>query len=120
MQNCGEGMAKQPLRFLPNALSGKWSIGLIVAMPLLFVIGISLADSLYKSVSAGDTILADISARPALALTMLTGMISGILSFVTGLVAIFRKKDRAILVYVSCTIGGLFVVFLVGDIVFPH
>ena len=94
-------------------------MGLIIAMPILFFIGSSLTDSLYQSVPAGGTILKDIIARPALALTMLAGMACGILAFITGLVAIIKQKERAILVYVSTIIGFLLILFLLAHI-FPH
>jgi len=113
-------MAKQHWRIMPITLLGKWSIGLIIAMPLLFVMGTSFTNSLYKLVPAGDTILADIATRPALALTMLAGMVSGILAFITGLLAIIKQKENAVLVYVSTVIGALFVLFLAGEILFPH
>jgi hypothetical protein len=45
--------------------------------------------------------------RPALALTMLAGMVTGISAFITGLLAIVRQKENAILVYISTTIGAL-------------
>ena len=99
---------------------GKWSIWLIIAMPILFFIGSSFRDSLYASVPSGETILADIATRPALALTMLAGMAAGIAAFITGILAIFKQSDRAILVYVSSLAGALLVVFLAGEILFPH
>lgn len=105
---------------MPITSLGKWSAGLIVAMPLLFVIGMSFTNSLYQSVPAGGTILADIAARPALALTMLAGMVAGISAFITGLLAIIRQKEHALLVYVSSSIGALLVLFLAGEILFPH
>ena len=74
----------------PHTQLGKWSIGLIIAMPILFVIGASLTNTLYASIPAGGSILQDIAARPALALTMLTGMAAGILACITGLVAILK------------------------------
>ena len=113
-------MEKQRLYLLPKTQFGKWSLGLIIAMPLLLMIGSSFTSSIYKSVPAGDTILADITARPALALTMLAGMLAGILSFVTGLLAIARYKERAVLVYFSSLIGALLVLFLIIEILFPH
>jgi hypothetical protein len=113
-------MTKRPWRIAPKTILGKWSIGLIVAMPILFTIGSSFTNSLYQSIPAGETILADIAARPALAFTMLAGMIAGISAFITGLLAIIRRKENALLVYVSTVIGGLFMVFLSGEIVFPH
>jgi hypothetical protein len=89
-------------------------------MPILFIIGSSLANSLYKSIPAGGTILADIAARPALALTMLTGMAAGMSAFIIGLIAIIRQKEKSLLVYVSTAIGALLTLFLAGEIVFPN
>jgi hypothetical protein len=113
-------MTKQPWRISPKTKLGKWSVGLIVAMPILFIIGASFTNSLYKIVPAGGTILADIAARPALALTMLAGMVSGISAFITGLLAIIRQKENALLVYVSTVSGALLILFLAGEIMYPH
>jgi hypothetical protein len=113
-------MTKQPLRITPKSTSGKWSVGLVIAMPLLFITGSFFTNSLYKSVPAGETILADITSRPALALTMLAGMAAGVSAFIIGLLAIIRQKDKAILVYVSTAIGALLLLFLAGEIMFPH
>ena len=113
-------MAKPPWTVTPTTTLGKWSVGLIIAMPILFVIGSSFTDSLYKAVPAGGTILADIAARPALALTMLAGMVAGILAFIVGLLAIVRQKENALLVYVSTVIGVLFMSYLTGEMVYPH
>jgi hypothetical protein len=113
-------MTKQPWRITPKTTFGRWSVGLIVAMPILFVIGLSFTNSIYKSVPAGGTILVDISARPALALTMLAGMVAGVSAFVAGLLAVVRHKEKALLVYVSTVIGALLTLFLVGEVAFPH
>lgn len=113
-------MTKQPWRITPKTILGKLSVGLIVAMPIAIIIGTSFTNSLYKSVPAGETILLDIAARPALALTMLAGMAAGISAFITGLLAIIRQKENALLIYVSTVIGALLLVFLAGEIIFPH
>jgi len=104
----------------PSTRLGWWSVGLIVAMPILFIIGTSLTNTLYESVPAGETILADIAKRPALALSMLAGMVAGISALITGLLAIIRRKENALLVYVSTVIGALLMLFLTGEIMFPH
>ncbi len=104
------------IKSMPKTTLGKWSLWLIIAMPVLFFVGSSLANSLYASTPSGNTILEDISRRPLLASTMLVGMASGILAFVTGMISIFQKKERALLVYLSTIIGLLFVLFLVGEI----
>lgn len=113
-------MTKQPWRITPKTILGKLSVGLIVAMPIAIIIGTSFTNSLYKSVPAGETILLDIAARPALALTMLAGMAAGISAFITGLLAIIRQKENALLIYVSTVIGALLLVFLASEIIFPH
>jgi hypothetical protein len=113
-------MRKQPLSLLPKTTLGRWSVWLIVAMILLFITGTSLTNSLYRSIPSGSTILEDISFRPALALSMLSGMIAGVSAFITGLLAIINKKDQALLVYISCLIGALLIVFLTLEILFPH
>ena len=106
--------------FIPKTKLGKWSVGLAAAMPVLFFIGMSFTTLLYESVPAGSTILKDIALRPALALTMLSGMVSGISAFVTGLIAIIRQKERAILVYGATLIGALLIIFLLGEFISPH
>jgi len=113
-------MTKQPWSISPRTILGKWSIGLIVVMPILFFIGTLFTNSLYKSIPAGGTILADIAMRPTLVLTMLAGMTAGISAFITGLLAIIRQKENALLVYISSTIGALLLVFLAAEILFPH
>lgn len=112
-------MTKQAWRILPRTTLGKWSIGLIVAMPILFIIGSSFTNTLYESVPAAGTLFAEIAARPALALTMLAGMAAGISAFITGLLAILRQKDHALLVYASIIIGALLILSLAGVILFP-
>lgn len=113
-------MTERSWRLAPSTTLGRWAVGLIVAMPILFVIGSSLTSSLYESVPAGQTILADIAARPALALAMLAGMGAGISAFVVGLLAIVKRRENALLVYVSTVIGGLLVLFLASEVAFPH
>jgi hypothetical protein len=115
-----DGMAERSWRILPKTKLGWWSIGLIAGMLLLFIIGTSLVDLLYDSIPAGDTILEDISARPALALSMLSGMAAGISAFITGLLAMVREKERALLVYLSSLIGALFIIYLAMELSFPH
>jgi hypothetical protein len=103
----------------PDTNLGRWSIGLIIAMPILFFIGTSFTNTLYASVPSGDSILQDIAARPALALTMLAGMATGILAFINGVVAIAVKKERSVFVYISMLIGMFLIIFLAGEFIFP-
>ena len=105
---------------LPKTKLGRWSLGLAVAMPVFLSIGMFVTTPLYESVPAGNTILEDIILRPALALTMLTGMVSGVSAFIVGLIAIIRRKERAVLVYVATSAGAFITIFLLGELIFPH
>lgn len=113
-------MTNQAWRMAPITTLGKWSVVLIIAMPLLFLVGSSFTNLLYNNVASGNTIIEDITARPALALTMLAGMAAGISAFITGLLAIFQKKERALLVYGASLIGALLILFLAGEFILPH
>ena len=113
-------MSERSWKFIPGTSLGRWSVGLITVMPILFVFGLALPQSVYESVPAGRTILADITARPLLALSMLAGMAAGISGFITGLLVLVKRKENALLVYVSTVIGGLLIVYLIGELAFPH
>jgi len=105
---------------MPKTKLGKWSVVLIPVMFLLFFIGFSLADSLYESVPAGDTIFKDIIGRPALAISMLVGFGAGIAALVIGLISIIKQKERALLVYLSTLVGAGLTLFLIAEFLFPH
>ena len=113
-------MSERSWRLMPGTILGRWTVGLIAVMPILFVFGFSFSRSLYESVTAGRTLLADIVSRPLLALTMLTGMTAGISGFITGLLAIVKLKENALLVYISTVLGGLLTLFLIAELAFPH
>jgi hypothetical protein len=99
-------------KLLPKTLLGKLSVISFILMPLLFYIATFILDSMYVSVSSGDTILEDIKVRPLLALTMLLANLLGILSFVFGIIAIKKLKEKSILVWVCTVLGGLLTIFL--------
>ena len=107
------------LGFIPKTTLGRWSVGLIVAIPIFFYIGMSFV-SFYESVPAGTTILRDIVVRPGIALPMLAGFVSGIAAFFIGIVGIIRKKDHSILIMLSTAIGFLVLLWCVAEILFPH
>jgi len=108
------------IEFLPKTKLGKWAVGLIIAMFLLFIIGRLFYLKVYESVPSGETILKDVVLRPGLALSMLSGFVSGIIAFIAGITAVIKKRERAILVFISTIIGALLILFLAGEIIFPH
>ncbi len=103
------------ISFLPKTRTGRWSVWLAAAMLGLIFIGPTLDATFYKSVTAGNTILEDLAIRPFLAIPMLLGILSGIMAFVTGLMAIIKHKERAIIVYISTLLGALLLLIVIGD-----
>ena len=104
---------------MPKTKLGRWSIGLILAMFILFIIGLSLPNILYEAAPASNTFLDDIVNRPLLALSMLAGVGAGISALITGLVALLKGKERAILVYGSTLVGGAVTLFVISMFLFP-
>jgi len=107
------------INFAPKSNLGKWSIGLIVVMPILFYIGISFV-SFYESVPAGKTKPHDIVARPGVALPMLSVFVSGIAAFFCGIIGITRKKDYSVSIFISTTVGFFVLLWILVEILFPH
>ena len=105
---------------MPKTKLGRWSIGLILAMFILFIIGLSLPNILYESAPSSNTFLDDIVNRPLLALSMLTGVSAAISALITGLVALLKGKERAILVYGSTLVGGAVTLFVISMFLFPN
>lgn len=92
---------------------GNISIFLIILIPILFTIANFLLNRFYTDIPSGDSIIEDISLRPGVSIPMLLGIFSGVLSFITGLMAIIKNKGVFILVYISTLIGGLMTLFAV-------
>jgi len=107
------------IKFLPKTILGKWSIALIVAMPIFFYVGMSFV-GFYESVSAGTTIPADIVIRPGVALPMLSGFVCGIAAFFTGMIGVAKKKDYSIFVFLSTAVGFFTLLWCLAEIIFPH
>ena len=98
---------------MPKTQSGKWSVKLIFGFFVFFGLfwlmikagqrgGMGFFDNLYLTIPA------------------LLAAFSGIGAFLTGIISIFKFKERAIVVFVSTLIGALITLFVAGEILFPH
>jgi len=105
---------------MPKTNYGKWSVGLIFAMFVLFVIISFLANTLNESAPTGDTIFAYSISRSALEISMPLAFSAGIAAFVNGLISIFNQKERGVLVYASTIIGAAFTFFYIIELLFPN
>ena len=101
------------VHFIPKTLLGKWSIGLAVASIVLFIsIQFFVASGLRDSYTFISGLLLTIPVP-------LAG-ISGISAFFTGIIGIIKSKERSVLVFLSTMIGFFVLLFLLGEVLFPH
>jgi len=101
------------VHFKPTTYLGKRAAWLIFAFAVsLASFGILVA----SGQRGGDTFFSN----PILTVPILFAATSGIAAFVTGLISIVRRKERAISVYVAVAFGLIVLVFVLGEIIFPH
>ena len=87
------GREEKPVSALPQTSSGKWSVGLAIALILFFVLMLVL-----NPFGPGF--------NPVLAVVfkiIFAGMTGAV--FVTGLISLIKRKERSILVFVSMALG---------------
>jgi ABC-type cobalamin transport system permease subunit len=84
--------------WFPESLIGKWSAGPSIA----FIILILLKETKFTDLSVSSV------------------AVVGLLGFITGIIAIFRKKERAISVLISIPIGLLIIFWIIGKMIYPH
>jgi len=100
---------------MPHSKEGRWSVIWALLMPGLFCLGSFLARGWYRGIPAGNSLKEDFLKRPLLVLTMLSGMLAGVLAFAIGLRAIVKQKERNLLVWLATFSGALLIFFLLGQ-----
>jgi hypothetical protein len=104
-------------RLLPKTTLGKWSIGMVIAAVLLFVIFmIEIAAGMRGGDSLDFTNLSDL--LPAIPI-LLAG-VSFVAAMVVGIVSILKSKERSALVILSTVISFLVFLFILGEFLSPH
>ncbi len=97
------------ITILPKTSLGWWSVWLLLACVLLFVIIVVLGA--FTGV-ADSPLVADISGP--------IGLLLGAGSFTLGLLSIIKSKERSILVFLALIIEVLFLVIIVGELLIPQ
>jgi hypothetical protein len=98
---------------LPKTRLGKCSLWFFLAFVILFITFQLLVVSGQRG---GETFKDNL----ILSVPILLAGISGISGFVTGLVGIIKSKERSILVFFSTIIGLFVLIFVIGELAFPH
>jgi hypothetical protein len=98
---------------LPKTSWGKWSVGLIAALILFFVLFLIFVISGQRG---DDTFFSNL----LLSIPILLAGACGIAAFVTGLIGVILSKERSILVFLAIFIGFDILVFAFGEFLAPH
>ena len=98
---------------MPKTKLGKWSVSLIGAFIVFLLIFYAIITTGQRG---GDTFFSNMY----LTIPFLLAAISGISSFICGLIAIIKQRERSVLVFISSFLGFLITLFLAAEIIFPH
>ena len=102
------------MKIIPKTSLGKWSVRLIVLFFLLLATGIFIIS---RQGPRTDETFFD---NPAASIPMLGAGASAIAAFFTGILSIWKYKERSILVFVATAIGLLVLWFVLGEVLYPH
>jgi hypothetical protein len=97
----------------PKTSPGKWSLYLIGGFFLCLAFLILMAASGQRG---GETF----SDNLMLAIPGLLAALCGIAAFCTAIIAIFKSKERSVLVFLAALIGLGILLFCLGEFLFPH
>lgn len=98
----------------PKSLLGKWSVGLAAVFALLLVLFAAFV--LLLVFTAALTGLGGVGSGPVGSIIGVAFGISGIGSFITGLISIIKSKERSILVFVAVVVGFFCLLFFLDKV----
>lgn len=99
--------------FLPKTKLGKLSVIFIIAFFLLLFLFQFLVASGQRG---GETFFSN----PILSVPILLAALFGISAFFAGIIGIVKNKEKAILVFLAAGLGFFVLIFVLGEILFPH
>ena len=101
------------VKILPNSKIGKWTVWLIL---LFFKFLIIFFFFIYIGERGGETFFSNLY----LTIPFLIAVTFGVSALFTGLVSIFKENDHCITIYLSIAIGLFILIFVLGELIFPH
>ncbi|MEI7792769.1 MAG: hypothetical protein WCI57_04770 [Candidatus Berkelbacteria bacterium] len=97
---------------MPKTKLGKWTVWLIVTCVVLLVIG-NLVRVAQDRAGIGDwTFFTNLKRT----FPMTGGLVAGLAGFFAGLVAVWKEKERSVIVFISLAIGLLLFVMFVAEL----
>ena len=101
------------IRYKSSTVLGKWSVRLILVSILFFII---FSFFIASGQRGGDTFFSNLS----LAIPMVVAAILAVCAFFTGIIGIFRDRERAVFVFIATTLGFFVLFWGFAEIVFSH
>ena len=101
------------ITFIPKTHLGKWTVGLIIAFFIflaVFFMFVNLGET------GGDTIFSNLKLFVPYSIAVL----SAVASFFTGIISVFKNKERSVLVFLSVILGFLIFLWILAEFLFPH
>ncbi|MBU7006052.1 hypothetical protein [Phosphitispora fastidiosa] len=87
------------ITFLPKTHLGKWSVAMMIASWVLFVVGSVLPSK------TGYSGLEIIIQNPLQSIITILLLILGIVAFIMAVISVIRKQERSILVFLAIFLG---------------
>ena len=97
------------MAILPTTRLGRWSCGLIAAFFILLVLVVIIVNVFNQE--GGKTFLDNLF----ISIPMLSAVTAAIASSITGIISMWKHKERSVLVFTATTIGLLIVLFVLGE-----
>lgn len=101
------------LTFLPKTNLGKLALCLLLFFFLMFLL-------LHLAVLLGGEGGQGFFGNLFLAIPGILAMMAVVAAFFISLISVIKKKERAILIFITIFIGGVALLFLVGEFLLPH
>ena len=99
----------------PKTSLGFWAVRLRAAFAAGLVVGMSLAAA--GQISRGEGAFDSLWLTVPLMGAGLTAVVAGVLAAATAVVAIVRRGERSVLVFVPLVVGILIAIFVLGELI---
>lgn len=101
------------ITFTPKTYLGKWTVGLIIGFFILLAV-------FFMFIKLGERGGMTYWSNLKLAIPGTAAALCGILSFFTGIISVFKNKERSVLVFLSIILGFLILLWVSAELLFPH
>lgn len=103
------------MKILPATKLGKWSLMLLAGFFLLFIFTAVVIIGLFHQ-EGGDSFTDNLY----ISIPMFSAFGCAIAAIVTGVVSVWKYKERALLIYLPIILGLLITYFIIGELLTPH